>query len=86
MQIRDKKTLGIDTIFPIVLIIVGLALATVSIFKDGVPRLMSPYIFNQVPMKLIYNTNSESLNGPENELLIKSFIEDNIVGKNETAW
>jgi len=58
MQIRDVKTLGIDTIFPIVLIIAGLALATIAIFKDGIPRLMSPYIYDQVPMNLIYNANS----------------------------
>lgn len=58
MQIRDMKTLGIDTIFPVLLIIAGLAAATVSIFKDGIPREMSPYIYNQVPMKLIYNSNS----------------------------
>jgi len=39
------KTLGIDTVFPILLIIVGLALATITIFKDGVAREMSPHIF-----------------------------------------
>ena len=32
VQIRDKKTLGIDTIFPVVLIIVGLGLATIKTF------------------------------------------------------
>lgn len=42
MQIRDKKTLGIDTVFPIVLIILGLWLATLAIFKDGAPRTVSP--------------------------------------------
>jgi hypothetical protein len=35
MQVRDKKTLGIDTIFPILLILCGLALSTVAIIKDG---------------------------------------------------
>jgi hypothetical protein len=40
------KTLGIDTVFPILLIIVGLALATITIFKDGVGREMSPYIYS----------------------------------------
>ena len=45
MQIRDSKTLTVDTIFPIILILVGLALSTISIFKDGVPREMTPYIY-----------------------------------------
>ena len=61
MQIRDMKTLGIDTIFPILLIIVGLALATISLFKDGVPRNMTPYIYStpQIPqLQLIYNKDS----------------------------
>lgn len=40
------KTLGIDTIFPIILILVGLALATVAIFKDGVARTMNPTIYD----------------------------------------
>jgi hypothetical protein len=32
MAILRKKTLGIDTIFPVVLIIVGLGLATIKTF------------------------------------------------------
>lgn len=38
------------------MIIVGLALATVKIFYDGKPRLMSPSIFPE-PNQLVYNTN-----------------------------
>jgi hypothetical protein len=34
MQTRDYKTLGIDVIFPIILILIGLKLATVAIIKD----------------------------------------------------
>lgn len=45
MQVRDRKTLAIDTIFPVLLIIVGLALATVSFFKNGVPREMTPFLY-----------------------------------------
>jgi hypothetical protein len=45
VQVRDKKTLGIDTIFPIILIIVGLALSTIKTFKDGQARTMSPNIY-----------------------------------------
>ena len=35
MQVRDKKTLGIDTVFPILLIVAGLALSTVAVIKNG---------------------------------------------------
>jgi hypothetical protein len=42
MQIRDKKTLGIDTIFPLILIVVGLWLATIAVIKDETSRLMTP--------------------------------------------
>ena len=45
MQVRDMKTLGIDTLFPIFLIIVGISLATIVIFKNGVRREMSPSIY-----------------------------------------
>jgi len=59
MQIRDKKTLGIDTLFPILLIIVGLALATISLFKDGTPRIMNPSLYEQTEMNLMYNSGSK---------------------------
>jgi len=36
----------------------GLALATISIFKDGVPREMSPYIFPVESLQQFYNLNS----------------------------
>jgi len=45
MQVRDRKTLGIDTIFPILLIIIGLALATINFIKDGPAREMTPFIY-----------------------------------------
>jgi hypothetical protein len=45
MQIRDKKTLGIDAIFPIILIFAGLALATVAVIKEGKAREMTPFIY-----------------------------------------
>ena len=35
VQVRDKKTLGIDTVFPVLLIVAGLALSTVAVIKDG---------------------------------------------------
>jgi len=57
VQIRDKKTLGIDTVFPIILIIVGLALSTIKTFKDGQARTMSPNIYPQ-PNSGYSNENS----------------------------
>jgi len=58
MQIRDKKTLGIDTIFPIILIFAGLALSTISIFKNGVAREMSPFLFPKDSLLAFYNSKS----------------------------
>ena len=73
MQIRDKKTLGVDTLFPILLIIIGLALATISIFKDGDPRDMTPSLYEQDKMYLMQNTNSLTLN----EDTITKFMNEN---------
>lgn len=61
VQIRDKKTLGIDTIFPVVLIIVGLGLATIKTFENGAPRLMSSNIYSiglDTPNSVFVNSNS----------------------------
>jgi len=57
MQVRDQKTLGIDTIFPVLLILVGLALSTISFIKNGVSRDMSPFIYPG-PFNFFYNGNS----------------------------
>lgn len=57
MQIRDKKTLGIDAIFPIILIFAGLALATVAVIKEGRAREMTPFIY---PTKIPVVTNDIS--------------------------
>ena len=43
MQFRDKKTLGVDLVFPIILIISGLWLATIAIFRAGITRSLQPY-------------------------------------------
>lgn len=61
MQIRDRKTLAVDTIFPILLIIVGLALSTISFFKEGPPREMSPFIYTDT-LDMVYNENSALIN------------------------
>lgn len=57
VQIRDKKTLGIDTVFPVVLIIVGLALATIKTFQNGGARTMSSALYPQ-PNNVYVNGNS----------------------------
>jgi len=41
MPVRDVKTLVVDTIFPVVLIIFGMYLATIQILKSGQARTMS---------------------------------------------
>ena len=59
MQIRDRKTLAVDTIFPILLVVIGLALATVAIFKEGQPRVMSPLAIYPTPIPLMYNADAK---------------------------
>lgn len=86
MQRRDTKTLAIDTIFPILLIIVGLALSTISFFKDGVPREMSPFIFPTDKLDLVYNTNSGLINKDLNNLAeIDPFYQKGWVGMNSSS-
>lgn len=78
MQIRDKKTLSIDTIFPVILIIAGLALSTVAFFKDGQGREMTPFIFPS-PLKFYYNEESQMLN---TDTEIVKFFDQAIKGQN----
>jgi hypothetical protein len=61
MQVRDKKTLGIDTIFPIWLIVAGLALSTVAVIRDGRSRSMSPAIY-PAPVTMFDNLDSAFIN------------------------
>ena len=74
MQVRDKKTLGIDTIFPIILILAGLALSTVAIFKNGVSREMSATLY-PTPLKIIQNSQSAF----SNQSYIEAFVKNNMV-------
>jgi len=74
MQIRDKKTLAVDTIFPILLVIIGLALATVAIFKEGAPRVMSPFIY-PTPIELMYNADAKHATLHD----IKDFVEGSVI-------
>ena len=85
----------IDTFFPIVLVLVGLALSVITIFRSGVPRLMNPHIYynktdpNPQPIQLIHNDNSYFIDNtiPGNEKLIENFIKNNVMFGNETkGW
>ena len=42
MKIRDKKSIGIDTLFPIILILTGLKLATIAVIKNQSEKYMTP--------------------------------------------
>eukprot|EP00347_Sterkiella_histriomuscorum_P002219 403369012 len=55
LQVRDFRTLVIELIFPIFLIFCGLALASISIFKDGQARQITPAIFPK-PNPLFINS------------------------------
>ena len=87
MMLRDKKTLSIDTIFPIILIIAGLALSTVAVIKDGVQREMSPFIFppdkGSDQYGIYFNGASNFISKPED---IQSFMEDSFMGLNSSAF
>lgn len=85
MQIRDKKTLTIDTIFPIILILAGLALATISIFKDGVPREMSPYIYPEESLQLFYNQDSAFIDD-DGTNTIENIMNDWVKPTNDSVW
>lgn len=61
MQLRDQKTLLIDVLFPIILILVGLALATIAIFTRGPDRdLTMSVLYPDVPNTFVYNENALS--------------------------
>jgi len=85
MQIRDRKTLAVDTLFPIALIILGMYLATIVLLKSGVPRNMQPTAIFPDPIELFYNTNSNQMTNQTQMDLIKSF-HDGIINKNTTAY
>jgi len=80
MQVRDKKTLGIDTIFPVILIVVGLALATITFIKDGPSRVMTPFLY-PVPLQMVYNKNSALIT---DETIITDFMNDAFVAQDPT--
>lgn len=65
------------------LIMVGFALATVSFFKDGPSRLMTPFIY-PTPLNLIYNANSTFI--PDAQLAdIEGFMTNDVQALNASA-
>lgn len=85
MQIRDRKTLAVDTLFPIALIILGMYLATIVLLKSGVPRDMQPTSIYPDPIQLFYNKDSNQMTNQTQMDTIKSF-HDLIISKNTTAF
>ena len=55
MQVRDIKTLSIDLLFPIILILVGLVLATTEFFTQGGERTLNPMDIYPMPQNLFEN-------------------------------
>jgi hypothetical protein len=49
--------LGIDTIFPLLLIIAGLWLATVAVIEAQPPKLLTPYLY---PAQTIFSNSISS--------------------------
>jgi hypothetical protein len=58
MQIRDKKSLGIDLLFPIILVLLGLKIGTIAVIKNQTEKLMSP---NLLPFNTFYYNNGSSI-------------------------
>lgn len=62
MQVRDQKTLAVDTCFPLVLIMLGMYLATIVLLKSGVPRDMDVSgIYPTETFNIFYNNESPYL-------------------------
>lgn len=57
MQLRNRMALFVEQVFPAMLIIAGLAFATIAIFDPGAPRSMGPELFPQ-PLSIYSNLNS----------------------------
>jgi hypothetical protein len=68
-------TLFVEQIFPVFLIVAGLAFATVAIFKAAVPRSMTPALFPQ-PISIFNNLNSAGASNAD----IDSFMKRDFIG------
>jgi hypothetical protein len=85
--VRDKKTLGIDTVFPVLLIVAGLALSTVAVIKDGQTRVMNPASIYPQPLEIINNQDSIYCNPTTGKTAtIPTFIDENIIIPNGDGY
>jgi len=81
VQFRDRKTLIIDMFFPNILIIIGFLISKFTLFKDGVPRNLSPdLLFESNP--IYYNTISSNLSGSE----ISDFMNNYVISSNSSFF
>jgi hypothetical protein len=58
MQVRDRKSLAVDILFPIFLILIGLKLATVAFIAKQGSKLMTPEL---LPGNNIYFNSKSSI-------------------------
>lgn len=87
VQVRDKKTLGIDTVFPVLLIVAGLALSTVAVIKDGQSREMNPVAIYPQPLDILNNQDSVYCNPTTGKITtIPTFIDENIIAPNGDGY
>lgn len=80
MQIRDKKTLLIFTLFPIILIFAGLALATIQVIKSGVVTEMNPFIYPNTDGSNQIGFHANSISQYVDETGVSDFMKDYFVG------
>ena len=80
MQLRDKKTLFIDIVFPILLIIVGLELATIAVIKAGPDRPLMPNdLYKPYDISNKFYINSKSSNADLKTDDISTFVQDHMI-------
>lgn len=64
----------IEVVFPIILIVAGLALSTIVVTYNGVQREMSPSIYN-LPNNLMYNLGG-TVDGSNTQNFISQYFSD----------
>ena len=84
VQIRDGKNLTVGIIFPLILILGGLALATVQVIKDGKTVGLSPFIYPNIgngdTIGLYYNAQSQFISESSN--ITGTFLSDDVIKQN----
>jgi len=81
MQIRDQKALFIDLIFPLLLIIVGIILATTSFYTQGGVRELDAFAY-PTPLYMTRNDQSYTLHTTGSEQVIGELFTDYIYAQN----